>query len=87
MKVSRKFNDTHLRYRASKMITIPYSISEKSLKFIGKHIRKAFNMKVSRKFNDTSLRYRASDMITVPYIMLIGAHFKSAVGGVRQSGS
>ena len=24
-------------------------------------------------------------MITIPYMMLVGAHFKSAVGGVRES--
>ena len=42
-------------------------------------------LKVSRKFNDTGLVYRASNMITIPYMMLEGAHFKSAVGGVRES--
>ena len=47
--------------------------------------RGLYFLKVSRKFNDTDLRYRASNMITIPYIMLVGAHFKSAVGGVRES--
>ena len=42
-------------------------------------------LKVSRKFNDTDLGYRASNMITIPYMMLVGAHLKSAVGGVRES--
>ena len=42
-------------------------------------------LNVSRKFNDKDLRYRASDMITIPYIILVGAHFKSAVGGFRES--
>ena len=42
-------------------------------------------LKVSRKLNDTDLRYRTSNVITIPYIMLEGAHFKSAVGGVRES--
>ena len=40
-------------------------------------------LKGSRKFND--LIYRASNMITIPYMMLVGAHLKSAVGGVRES--
>ena len=39
-------------------------------------------VKVSRKFNDTDMRYRATNMIT---IMLVRAHFESAVGGVRDS--
>ena len=47
--------------------------------------RGLYFLKVSRKFNDTDLRYRASNMITIPYKMLVGAHFKSAVGGVRES--
>ena len=42
-------------------------------------------MKVSRNFNYTDLGYRASNMITIPHIMLLGAHFKSAGGGVRES--
>ena len=42
-------------------------------------------LKVSRKFNDTDLGYRTSNMITLPYMMLVGAHFKSAVGGVSES--
>ena len=42
-------------------------------------------LKVSRKFNDTDLGYRASNMMTILYMMLVGAHFKSAVGGVRES--
>ena len=41
-------------------------------------------LKVSRKFNDAGLRYRASNMITIPYLILVVAHFKSAVGGVRE---
>ena len=42
-------------------------------------------MKVSRKFNDTGLGYPTSNMITLLYMILVGAHFKSAVGGVRES--
>ena len=42
-------------------------------------------LKVSRYINDTDLGYRASNMITIPYMMLVGAHFKSAVGEVRES--
>ena len=42
-------------------------------------------LEVSRKINYTDLRYRATNMNTKPYIMLVGAHFKSAVGGVRES--
>ena len=47
--------------------------------------RGLYFLKVSRKFNDRDLRYRGSNMITIPYIMLVGAHFKSAVGGIRES--
>ena len=42
-------------------------------------------LKVSRNFNDTDLGYRASNMMTIPYMMLVGAHLKSAVGGVRET--
>ena len=42
-------------------------------------------LKVSRKFNDTDLRDCATNMSTVPYIRIVGAYFKSAVGGVRES--
>ena len=42
-------------------------------------------LKVSRKFIDTDLGYHVSNMITIPYMILVGAHFKSAVGGVRES--
>ena len=42
-------------------------------------------LKVSGKCNDTDLEYRASNMIAIPYMMLVGAHFKSVVGGVRES--
>ena len=52
---------------------------------MGRTSRKLYFLKDSRKFNDTDLRYRASDMITIPYIILVVAHFKSAVGGVRES--
>ena len=38
-----------------------------------------------KKINYIALKYRASNMITIPYIMQVGAHFKSAVGGVRES--
>ena len=44
-------------------------------------------LKVSRKFNDTALRYRATNMITIAHIRAVGAHFKTAVGGVRESSS
>ena len=47
--------------------------------------RGLYFLEVSRKFNGTGLRYRESNMITIPYLMLVGAHFKSAVGGVRES--
>ena len=47
--------------------------------------RGLYFLKVSRKLNDTDLGYRASNMITIPYMRLVGAHFKSAVGGVRES--
>ena len=47
--------------------------------------RTLYFLKVLRKFNDTDLGYRASNMITIPYMMLVGAHLKSAEGGVRVS--
>ena len=47
--------------------------------------RGLYFLKVSRKFNNTDLGYRGSNMITIPYMMLVGAHFKSAVGAVRDS--
>ena len=40
---------------------------------------------INKKFNDNDLGYRSSNMITITYMMLVGAHFKSAVGGVRES--
>ena len=61
------------------------SIALNHFKAVVKASRGLSFLKVSRKFNDTDLRYRASNMITIPYIMLVGAHFKSAVGGVRES--
>ena len=75
------------------MITIPYMM------LVGAHFKSAVGgvresspysfsgcgLKVSRKFNDTDLGYRASNMITIPYMMLVGAHFKSAADGVRES--
>ena len=42
-------------------------------------------LKVSKKCNDADWGYRASNMITIPYMMLVGAHFKSVVGGIRDS--
>ena len=47
--------------------------------------RGLYFLKISRKFNDTDLKYRASNMIIILYIILVGAHFKSAVGCVRES--
>ena len=101
LKVSRKFNDTDLRYRASNIITIHYII------IVGAHFKSAvggvressrnhfqalvrasrglYYLKVSRKFNDTDLRYGASNMITIPYIMQVGTHFKSGLSAVRES--
>ena len=39
----------------------------------------------SRKFNDTDLRYRVTNMSTIPYIRVVVAHFKSSVGGVKET--
>ena len=61
------------------------SLARNHFQVVVRASRGLYFLKVSRKFNDTDLRYRASNMITIPYIMLVGAHFKSAVGGVRES--
>ena len=95
LKVSRKFNDKDRRYRASNKITILYIISQQQvgsessarnhfLDVVRGNTGLKF-LKVSRKFNDTDLRYRASNINTMQYIMLVGAHFKSAVGWVRET--
>ena len=59
----------------------PESLARNHFSDVVRAIRGLLFLKVSRKFNDTGLRYGASNMITIPYIRLVGAHFKSAVGG------
>ena len=54
---------------------------------VGRASRDLFLLKVSRKLNDTGLRYRVTNMSTIAYKRVVGAHFKSAVGGVRESSS
>ena len=61
------------------------SLARKHFQAVVRASRGLLFLKVSRKFNDTDLGYRASNMITIPYMMLVVAHLKSAVGGVRES--